>query len=367
MALKYNKGEWSELYAFIKLLKDGKVYAADANAAKIDDVYLPIIKMIREDRAGERKDFYTGETIRIFKNNEAICEISSSVLDRYVRSMFYSIFSSNAGTGAFSLPAAEEVMELLSIENVKASSAKKVDIAMQIHDINTGFAPEVGFSVKSDLGSPPTLLNPGKNTRFRYQVFGIDDASMTAVNAIVKTSENREYMKARMEQLKVSASDISYHSMLDETYEDNLVMIDSALPEIYGELILQHYLHMNEGIYNCNDLIQLVADDNPLGFRRTDIYRHKFKKLLCASALGMTPGKVWDGMEAATGGYIIIKRDGDVLCYHIYNRNFFEEYLVSNTRIDRPSASRYDYGYVFKDDEGNYFIDLNVQVRLKSL
>lgn len=26
---QHNKGEWSELYAFIKLLKDGRIYAAD--------------------------------------------------------------------------------------------------------------------------------------------------------------------------------------------------------------------------------------------------------------------------------------------------------------------------------------------------
>ena len=34
-----NKGEWSELYAFIKLLRDGKVYAADENVEKIDNIY----------------------------------------------------------------------------------------------------------------------------------------------------------------------------------------------------------------------------------------------------------------------------------------------------------------------------------------
>ena len=367
MARSYNKGEWSELYAFIKLLKEGRIYAADANAAKIEDVYLPIIKMIREERAGERQDFFTGEQIRIYKDNALISEFPADRLEAYVRELFYHIFSGGAGNGSFEIPGADEVMDLLSIQSVKASAEKKVDIQMQVHDINTGFAPEVGFSVKSDLGSPPTLLNPGKNTRFRYRIYGIDDSGMDAVNAIVKTPENREYMKARMDALISYCDEIEFHSVLSDTYEDNLLMIDSALPEIYGALILEHYLHISEGIYDCNDLIQLVAEDNPLSFRRTDIYRHKFKKLLCASALGMTPGKPWDGMEAATGGYIIIKRDGDVLCYHIYNRNYFEEYLVNNTRIDRPSASRYDYGYVFKDDDGDYYIDLNVQVRFKSL
>ena len=40
-----NKGEWSELYAFLRLLSIGKIYAADENVQKIKDVYYPILKI----------------------------------------------------------------------------------------------------------------------------------------------------------------------------------------------------------------------------------------------------------------------------------------------------------------------------------
>ena len=33
--LSGNKGEWSEIYIFLKLMSDGKVYAADKNRRKI--------------------------------------------------------------------------------------------------------------------------------------------------------------------------------------------------------------------------------------------------------------------------------------------------------------------------------------------
>ena len=33
-----NKGEWSELYVFFKLLSEGKVYAADENVLKIEEI-----------------------------------------------------------------------------------------------------------------------------------------------------------------------------------------------------------------------------------------------------------------------------------------------------------------------------------------
>ena len=48
MSRKYNKGEWSELYAFSRLLKEVKMYAADENVNMIEDEYFPILKILRE-------------------------------------------------------------------------------------------------------------------------------------------------------------------------------------------------------------------------------------------------------------------------------------------------------------------------------
>lgn len=363
--MKYNKGEWSELYAFIKLLKEGRIYAADQNANRINNQFLPIIKIIREEQADSPIDYYTGNVIKLFQNGSQIAEFSPENFTENIATLFDTIFEGSPGEGAFEIPSIQQFMNDLHITKVKASSLEKVDMEMQIHDFHTGFSPEVGFSIKSDIGSAPTLLNPGKNTRFRYHITGLSDEEMQCVNAIDKTV-SKEYMKNRFSKLMELAESIEFDTVIDETYEDNLILIDSNLPEIYGNMILQHYVHINESIYNCVDLINLVAEENPLHYRRTDIYSVKFKKLITASALGMTPGKVWDGKEAATGGYIIIKRDGDVLCFHLYNRNFFEEYLLNNTRLDRPSASRYDYGYVYKIN-GEKYIDLNVQVRFKTI
>ena len=61
-----NKGELSELYAFVKLLKDGKIYAADENLNRYKDMYLPIIKIRREEKNNEVYDYHTaidGDTV----------------------------------------------------------------------------------------------------------------------------------------------------------------------------------------------------------------------------------------------------------------------------------------------------------------
>ena len=45
--LSGNKGEWSEIYAFLRLLEIKKLYAADAELNKKDDMFYNIINIIR--------------------------------------------------------------------------------------------------------------------------------------------------------------------------------------------------------------------------------------------------------------------------------------------------------------------------------
>ena len=86
------------------------------------------------------------------------------------------------------------------------------------------------------------------------------------------------------------------------------------------------------------------------------------KRFLTDVALGMMPSKVWSGKYDSTGGYLIVKENGDVLCYHIYNRNEFENYLLNNTKLDTASSSRHDFGEITKEN-GQLYFKLNLQIR----
>ena len=44
-----NKGEWSEIYTLFKLLGDKQVFAGDGNLNKIEDLFYPIIKILRQE------------------------------------------------------------------------------------------------------------------------------------------------------------------------------------------------------------------------------------------------------------------------------------------------------------------------------
>jgi type II restriction enzyme len=88
----------------------------------------------------------------------------------------------------------------------------------------------------------------------------------------------------------------------------------------------------------------------------------KVKRFLSDVALGMMPKKEWDGHAKAHGGYVIVKENGEVVCYHIYNRDQFEEYLYSNTKLDTPSTTRHKFGELYEEN-GEKRIKYNLQIR----
>ena len=150
--------------------------------------------------------------------------------------------------------------------------------------------------------------------------------------------------------------------MREPNFELNLQVIDSQFPIIASELIRYFY---EFGISKISDLILKITDNNPCEFNQNNshkFYKIKIKNFLINVALGMTLSKVWDDQFDATGGYIIVKENGDVLCYHVYNRDQFGDYLLNNTKLDTASTSRHNFGNIYKEN-GKFFMNLNFQIR----
>ena len=118
---------------------------------------------------------------------------------------------------------------------------------------------------------------------------------------------------------------------------------------------------------SVESLTEIINKTNPLNYDNQfahTFYEYKIKRFLTDVALGMTPSKVWNGIYDATGGYLIVKENGDVLCYHIYNRNQFEDYLFQNTKLETASSSRHEFGKIYTKNGKAYF-KLNLQIRFK--
>lgn len=360
--LKGNKGEWSEIYVLLRLLADGKIYAADSELNKLEDIFFPIIKIIRAEVTGEVKEYFPGRSISIYFNGEKIKELPFECFDSEAQALL-SVIKDRSTTGAFSAERTETFMNKILCYRLSAPAMDKSDITMELMDIHTGYRPKVGFSIKSELGSLPTLLNAGKTTNFIYKVKHNYPNMLREANTIYRVSGGRNHtdVRGRIAKIIEENGTLEYYDMNNQIFKDNLVLIDTSMDKIVAATLLYFY---KDGISDCEAMVNRLEQDNPMSYGNVNAYRYKFKKFLTAVALGMKPATVWNGLDEATGGYIIVTRSGDVLAYHIYNRNYFEEYLLKNTKYETASTSRHAFGDVYTDS-GEDFIQLNLQVRFK--
>lgn len=360
MAITGNKGEWSEIYALFKLLGDGIVHAGDASLNKIEELFYPILSVIRNEQDRLLKYSIDGDLIVVTHDGNELLRRSISDFIQKATELL-SIIQSKSGV--FSAPNIESFMSDIQCSKLKAKSQDKTDIRIVIHDLRTGMTPELGFSIKSQLGNSSTLLNAGKTTNFCYRIKGcqLTDSEIRRINSI----STRQKILDRVTSIVENHGILEYIGMDDKTFENNLILIDSFLPQIIAAILAQCY---STGIYDLKRNTEDIARINPMRYDTShnhQYYEHKIKNLLVASALGMVPHTPWNGLYDANGGYLVVKEDGDVLCYHFYDRNLFEGYLYENTRFETPSSSRYGFGEIFKGDDGNNYFKLNLQIRFK--
>lgn len=354
-----NKGEWSEIYTFLKLLSDGKLHAADSDLNKIEDIYYPLIKILRNE-SSENLEYEYGQMIRVVDSStkEELLGIPVREFKEKSLQLFNEI--KKAKGRSFSIPEIEKFMNSIKCYKLKAGSSDKSDIRIMVHDIHTGLMPILGFSIKSRLGGASTLLNAGKTTNFIYKVSGkvFSEQEIQEINAI----ETRSKIRDRLKAIENSGATLRYSGLNSEMFKLNLQVIDTYLPEMLSELLLYFYRGQASALL---ELLNLLTKDNPFHYNieyEHDFYEYKLKSFIRDVALGMMPSKRWDGTFDATGGYIVVKEDGDILCYHLYNHNEFQSYLIKNTKLETASSSRYDFGYIY-EDAGQQFFNLNLQIR----
>lgn len=357
MAIKGNKGEWSEFYAFLKILTEGKMFAADKNLEILKDSFFIVLEIIREESEGAK--YYDiskndGKIVINGKDKEFISVVELKKIKTSVAVIFNEMKKSKSTT--FRILLAEDIMKKLYCSQIKASNGRKADLMVVLHDKKSPTFSATGFSVKSMLGSPSTLLNASGATNFIYRI--IEEKKDNKI----KNSNKASTIRDKTKQIYGDGGHIEFVEMESENFRKNLRKIDGKFHEIMAEIIKYYY---NGGGQKISDLVNCVAENKQfcekLDFTKDD-FVFKVKRFLSDIALGMTPSKEWDGYTKACGGYIIVKENGEVVCYHLYNRDQFEEYLFNNTKLDTPSTTRHKFGNVYEQD-GEKRIKYNLQIR----
>lgn len=355
MALSGNKGEWSEIYVLLKLLAEKQLKIGDENLNAVEGLIYPIIRVIRLEATDNRVEFSYDDNMVVIANGEQV-RIPIDTFLHNANLLFKKIRQTQS---VFEYSELEVFLNSIKVNSLKASSRDKTDITIQIHDINSTFEPVLGFSIKSQLGRPSTLVNASGATNFLYKIEG-PDLSQETIDLFNDTAS----FSRRFALLESYGNTVKFITATNRIFASNLTAIDSQFAHMLGEMLLYYY-SSNNADNSIKSYTQQVAVSNPLKFdieTNDTLYEMKMKEFLTKYALGMQAARVWRGQYDATGGYIIVKPDGDIVCYHFFYVNQFENYLLANTKFDTPSTSRHDFGYIFRDNN-EYYIKLNLQIR----
>lgn len=344
-----NKGEWTEIYSFLKILHDKKLLLADKNLSTSETSGYFLVKKATTLNI-EQEVYIKADNHILVKNNltnsEEMIDLSNLLSKQTLQSLFSKI---KEGKNTFSIKEFDVIQNKLGLSIIKGgNSNQKADIVLDIENTDIAKTNE-GFGIKSYVGNKPTLLNASGNTNFIYEVVGLDKAHLEMVNQI----SSRTKLKDRLAKIQELGGTLTFSHVEKETMQYNLEMVDSNMPKIMSEMLLEFYLNRNSKVDKNIETIKL---------EETEKLTVKIKRLLVAILLGFFAGTKWDGKYVANGT-IVVKDTGEQVGFHIIELHHLEDYLFENIKFDTPSTTRHRYGKLYLENNGKMYFKLNMQLR----
>jgi len=341
-----NKGEWSESYILLKIIKDNSIPFGDKDFKNTDEfIEISYLSTISDSDKNEIKILPNKVIQTIQKDtNKIICEFSINdvLTDDELEEILGLI---KTGTGrAFSQPnnILNSKLKKIKIQHTKAGGKSKTDLYVGFTYQGYNYKREA-VGLKSYLGSKPTLVNPTKATYFRYKVQELGND----INEINNRIGDINY-KSKIQKILSMGGKIEFNDVKNDTYKKTLIKIDSKMPELLGRVLLESFSTPRK-----TKITKLV---------RNDVEEIHIKKYLIESLLSIFPSQEWDGDRIANGS-IALTKDDKFLFYHVIKENIFKDFLFHNTKIDSPQSRKqtpYCFLYPLGDE---VFIDLCLQVR----
>ncbi len=347
-----NKGEWSELYAFLHLLQKPNLIVVDENLNVLDNKIFKIVDILLSDK---KYHIETREIQKLTKDNRLIKKYSTEHISQNAEILLEKILKHAKAKGSFKIDELITLIDdLLDGKKPKGHSFVKGDLEANVFDSKINSVKNISYNIKSNLGSKATLLNASNNTNFIYRVDNIDENIMKKNNTI----STKTKLLDRCNFLNESGAKIKFVSTESEAFGYNLSLVDSNLNKILAEMLLLSYQNNEKDIKKLLDIVSSNKDENLF-------YRKKFTDFSNAVTFGMRAGKKWDGINEVNGGIILVTEQGEVyLLDLIYFKEIVDKYLINNIKFDSPSSTRYKMFEVYKQNS-QYFFKLNLQIRFK--
>lgn len=358
--MQFNRGEWSELYALLELLDNQDLNIVDDELKLIDNNTFKVLGLYIQNSNNEYYFDIKDVNVEVLKNNNVISNVDKDEIRKYKDILLNKILHELPGNGSFPIEEMKYILQKLTEGNkIKSSSRYKEDISANLRDnrINT-IVNKVGYSIKSSLGIPATLLNASNNTNFKYKLKGLNDSDIAIVNNI----NTRTKLIDRLRYINDKKAKIEFEQVVSNVFNQNLQMIDSRLPEILADLLLSSY---ETGEKRIEELLKVIANKNIVNYLGDthQYYKKKIGDFLVAVTLGLMPGEIWSGEYSVTGGIILVENNGEILVLDaIYYKEYLIRYLIRNTKLDSPSSTRYKMFDIY-DENGEKYFNLNLQIR----
>ncbi|CAA0252493.1 putative type II restriction-modification system enzyme [Tenacibaculum maritimum] len=352
-----NKGEWTELLVFVKLLKDQKFNLSDKKLNKKTTSFN--VKKVSTHNLENDIYIIDKSTLKIENKKTSISEVikindilNTEILENLKKAIIN-------GKRTFTIPAFRKIQERLKVESVKGgNSNQKADIVLDIENKSIHKENE-GFGIKSYLGNKPTLLNASGNTNFIYEVKGINFDKIDEINKI----DTRTKLKDRLECIEKLGGKLVYKGAEKETMEYNLKLSDSLMPNIVGEILLSFYKKRISKITKIVDEIEKTQQlNNKINYGDRNSLEVKIKKLLIDILLGFFAGTKWNG-DWESNGTLVMKKEGELVGFHIIDLPALKDYLFENIKLDTPSTTRHRFGKIYKEKNNKLYFKLNLQLR----
>jgi len=372
---KLNKGEWAEFYVMLKLIGEGKLYAADELLRKNYKSYLDILKIIRQETSKVLEYVVDSKNNLVSVTDQETGEVLAEVPQKEFKKQSDILFDGMSKRSGKSIEAPISVCDfakVIYVDKPKAPAVKalkkqfggKNDIFIQVRDPGTSLVSVMGFSIKSKHSHNPTLFNAGSSSQFMFRVHGCDDEKAEYFNGIKDDKGNRGWNKCKS-YMKENGMTLEFTDTKNPVYHNNLVLIRESMPDILAWCAKDRLFDSDKN-YEVMETVERLIKKNPLQIPSPDVFYEKvMKDFLMAGFTGMTASSVWDGREQVNGGYIVVMEDGDVLCYHSNDRESFRDYLYRNVRFEYVSTEKYKWGFIEKREDG-YYLPLNMSVRFNT-
>ena len=142
--------------------------------------------------------------------------------------------------------------------------------------------------------------------------------------------------------IKNNPEAIKFDSIKGQIFKNNLIFIDSSLPELLSYLLLYGFIN------NCSSiklLSEKITELNPLNIPSIGLdifYKYKIKQFLNHLCLGFSPEKVWNDDANIYENYPVIKYNSNLI-YYGEDINLFKESVFNLAHLDLANISKIGY------------------------